>query len=62
MKTSHFELPNIGDEYDYNGIPCYVIDVCNEGAWFGLAKGIKRIDRHKGAFREFGSADYPKKK
>lgn len=49
--TPHFDLPNIGDEHDYHGIPCWVIDVCNEGAWFGLVQGIKRIDRNKGAFR-----------
>ena len=58
----HSERPNIGDEHDYHGIPCWVIDVSNEGAWFGLAQGIKSIDRHKGAFREYGSSDYPRKR
>lgn len=60
--SAHFEVPNIGDEHDYHGIPCWVIDLNEEGAWFGLEPNIKRIHRHKGAFREFGSADYPKKK
>ena len=58
---NHSDRPNIGDEHIMDGKPCYVIDVCNDGAWFGLVKGIRRVDRWKGAFREYGAIDYPKK-
>ena len=64
MKTSsqtHFEPPTIGDKYIYNGIPCWVIDVATDGAWFGVIEGIKRIDRNKGAFRRYDASDYPVK-
>jgi hypothetical protein len=56
------ELPTIGDEYIYNGLPCWVIDVANDGAWFGVVQGIRRVDRNKGAFRKYDAIDYPVKK
>jgi hypothetical protein len=40
------ELPTIGDEYTYNGLPCWVIDVANDGAWFGVVQGIRRVDKN----------------
>ncbi len=61
MKHPHFELPNVGDEYDYKGVQCWVIDVANDGAWFGIVQGIKRADRNKGAFRKYDAPDYPSK-
>jgi hypothetical protein len=55
------DRPNIGDEHIMDGKPCYVIDVNNEGAWFGSVQGIKRVDRWTGKYREYGTPDYPKK-
>ena len=55
------ELPTIGDEYIYNGLPCWVIDVANDGAWFGVVQGIRRVDRNKGAFRKYDAPDFPTK-
>lgn len=64
MKTSletHFNPPTIGDKYIYNGLPCWVIDVATDGAWFGVVEGIKRIDRNKDAFRRYDATDFPTK-
>ena len=61
--TAHpFSIPQVGDEYTYNGLPCWVIDVANDGAWFGVVQGIRRVDRNKGAFRRYDASDYPVKK
>jgi hypothetical protein len=57
----HSDRPNIGDEHIMDGRPCYVIDVNDEGAWFGRENNIPRIHRWIGSFRKFGSPDYPKK-
>lgn len=57
----HFKLPTIGEEYIYNGLPCWVIDVANDGAWFGVVQGIRRVDRNKGAFRKYDAPDFPTK-
>ena len=57
----HSERPNIGDEHIMDGKPCYVIDVNNEGAWFGSVQGINRVDRWTGKYKEYGAPDYPKK-
>lgn len=56
------ELPKVGYEHVMNDVPCWVIDLNNEGAWFGIDPNMRRIDRHKGAFRRFGAGDYAKKK
>ena len=55
------ELPQVGDEYRYNGLPCWVIDVANDGAWFGVVQGIRRVDRNKGAFMRYDASDFPTK-
>lgn len=55
------EPPTIGDEYTYNGLPCWIIDVANDGAWFGVVQGIRRVDRNKGAFRKYDAPDFPTK-
>lgn len=61
LTTARFSLPQVGDEYTYNGLPCWVIDVANDGAWFGVVQGIRRVDRNKGAFRRYDASDYPVK-
>ena len=60
--TAHpFSIPQVGDEYRYNGLPCWVIDVANDGAWFGVVQGIRRVDRNKGAFMRYDASDFPTK-